>query len=88
MKITNGEVSAFAGSETSPSCLGLGMWSWDCTWFCGPAFDLDGTAYVHWLLYMESSYTKIATVWTTAGVGTRGNYDSFENIEILSVMET
>ena len=43
MNITNREVSAFAGSETSPSCLGLGMWSWDCTWFCGPAFDLDGT---------------------------------------------
>ena len=50
MNITNGEVSAFAGSETSPSCLGLGMWSWDCTWFCGPAFDLDGTAYVHLLI--------------------------------------
>lgn len=55
MNITNGEVSAFAGPDTSPSCLGLGMWSWDCTWFCGPAFDLDGTAYVRWLLYMKSS---------------------------------
>jgi hypothetical protein len=80
MSITIGEVSVFAGSETSLSCIRDSVGT--VTWFCGPVFDVDGIAYVYWLLYMKSCYTKIATtVWTTARAGTRGNYDSVENID-------
>jgi hypothetical protein len=80
MSITIGEVSIFAGSETSLSCIRVSVGT--VTWFCGPAFDIDGIAYAHWLLYMKSCYTKLATtVWTTARAGTRGNYDSVENID-------
>jgi hypothetical protein len=55
MNITIGKVSAFAGSETSPSCIRDSVGT--VTWFCEPVFDVDGIAYLHWMLYMKSSFT-------------------------------